>query len=74
MHSLGDMLLAMCFPGLLGVFCLWHAWRDTEWFFQNSQADFWVRLLGRKGARWFYVALGIFILLVSLIGAWRHAS
>jgi len=64
-----EVLLALCIPGFLGAFCLWHAWRDTEWFFQNSKAAFWVDVLGRKGARWFYGALGLFILLIGVVFA-----
>lgn len=50
----------------LGLFCLWHARRNSAWFFENSETAFLVSLLGRDGARWFYVGLGFFFLLMGL--------
>jgi hypothetical protein len=68
MKDVGQIVLGVGFLLFLGIFCLWHAWRDTEWFFKNSKAAFWVDLLGREGARWFYGSLGVFILLLMLVG------
>ncbi|MBL9181701.1 MAG: immunity 17 family protein [Verrucomicrobiaceae bacterium] len=61
-HFLGGFLLMS-----LGLLCLMSAWRDSNWFFNNYKAAFWVRLLGRKGARWFYAGLGSFLFLVGLV-------
>ena len=72
MENAGQAVLGLGLTAFPGLFCLWHAWRDTDWFFNNSQAAFWVDLVGRKGARWFYGGLGVFILLITLMVAVRH--
>ena len=72
MSSMQNMLLGVSFLSFLGSFCLWHAWRDTDWFFENAKAAFWVSLLGRSGARWFYAILGSFILILALVSALSH--
>lgn len=43
------------FGGLFSIFC---AWRDYDWFMDNPRARLFVKLLGRGGARVFYIALG----------------
>ena len=72
MSELGSALMAAGLTALPGLFCLWHVWRDTDWFFKNSQAAFWVSFLGRSGARWFYGALGFFFLFAATVVALRR--
>gem|GEM_PF-2497827 len=50
-----------------GLFCIVSAWRDSNWFFNTAKAAFWVQLLGRDGARWFYAGLGAFLFLVAFV-------
>ncbi len=58
----------MSFIMLLGgVFCLYCAYKDYDWFMNSSKARLFVRLFGREGARRFYMGLGIFIIIMSLI-------
>jgi hypothetical protein len=38
---------------------------DWDWFFNNSKAMFFVNLLGRNGARAFYLLLGVLLLFLS---------
>ena len=50
-----------------GVFALWAAVSDWEWFFNHPKAKLFTWLLGRTGARLFYGVLGLG--LVGLGGA-----
>ena len=43
----------------LGNFSMVAALLDLEWYFQTSGAQTFVRWFGRKGARIFYVLLGL---------------
>jgi hypothetical protein len=50
--------------GLFAVFC---AWRNYDWFFENSAARPFVRILGRKRACIFYIVLGLFIMVPGVM-------
>jgi len=49
--------------GLFSIFC---AVRDYDWFMVNSKAWVFVKIFGRNGARVFYVILGIFLAIAAL--------
>lgn len=57
--------LLVCFAGLFSIVC---AAKDFDWFMGNYRAHFFVAILGRTGARIFYVALGAFICYIGV--AW----
>ena len=57
MHPIG---VAMCVAG--GVYSILGALKNWEWFFAWPPAPTIVRVLTRKGARFFYVGLGIFVI------------
>lgn len=44
---------------LLGAFSIVASVFDIDWYFKTSGADTFVRRFGRKGARIFYVLLGL---------------
>ncbi|MBI4872980.1 MAG: immunity 17 family protein [Candidatus Riflebacteria bacterium] len=49
------------FLAVAGLFPVVAAIRDWNWFFEHEKARFFVRFLGRKGARMFYALLGLAI-------------
>lgn len=52
-----------------GVFTLVAAMRDWDWFMNARKARFMVALLTRTGARIFYGALGLALLVLGVLGA-----
>ena len=52
---------------LIGLFSIAAGILNWDWFMENSRARFFVRIFGRSGARIFYVALGVFIIVVSFL-------
>ena len=50
-----------------GVFCIFCAYKDYDWFMNNYKARGFVRLFGRDGARRFYIGLGIFIVFCGVV-------
>ena len=52
-----------------GLFCIFCACKDYDWFMNNYKARPFIKLFGREGARRFYIGLGIFILFCGLIAA-----
>jgi hypothetical protein len=48
-----------------GLFVVSASVLDWDWFFNNSKAMFFVNLWGRRGARLFYLVLGVVLLLLS---------
>ena len=52
----------------LGVVALTAAVCNSDWFFQTGGADFFVRRLGRKGARIFYGVLGCLLIGCGVAG------
>lgn len=61
-------MIMMIIAALCGVFCIVCAATDQDWFFNNYKAAPFVKWFGREGARRFYIGLGIFILVVAVIG------
>ncbi|WP_297328440.1 immunity 17 family protein [uncultured Bacteroides sp.] len=51
---------------LAGVLSLLAALFDWDWFFTARNAQFIVRNVGRKQARWFYGVLGIILISMAL--------
>lgn len=56
--------LVFILGGAFSIFC---SVKDYDWFFNNHRAKPFVFLLGRNGARVFYILLGIFIIVVSFL-------
>ena len=54
--------------GVLGLVSLVAAVFDAEWYFETNAARFFVRQLGRKGARVFYFILGALLLTCAALG------
>lgn len=52
----------------LGAFSIIASVLDLDWYFQTSGADMFVRRFGRKGARIFYVLLGIALIGCGIAG------
>jgi multidrug efflux pump subunit AcrB len=50
-----------------GVLALLASWKDWSWFFGSSKAWLIVNIVGRKGARVFYAALGVAMLFTSAL-------
>ncbi len=55
--------ILVLFAGLFSVFC---AVKDYDWFMNSSRAWLFVKLFGRNGARAFYVLLGLFLVGMSI--------
>ena len=54
--------------GLLGgIFAFFCAYKDYDWFMNSRKARVFVKLLGRNGARIFYMSLGVFIIVIGLL-------
>ena len=52
----------------LGVFSIIAAAFNIEWYFQTSGAATFIRMFGRKGARVFYLLLGITLVICGSVG------
>lgn len=50
---------------LLGIWCIWASIVDSDFFFENMRVRFFVKILGREGARILYVILGIILILLG---------
>ena len=50
---------------LVGALCVISAYKDYDWFFDSSKASFFVKLMGRNGARVFYGVAGVIIMIVG---------
>jgi small neutral amino acid transporter SnatA (MarC family) len=59
---------ASIFFVLAGLFSFAGAVFDWEWFMTNYRAAFFVRLLGRTGARVLYALLGVFLAALGMAG------
>ncbi|MBT3289253.1 MAG: hypothetical protein HN904_25345 [Victivallales bacterium] len=61
--NLIPMLLAIA-----GAFTTAGAVFDWDWFMNSRRAQFLASFFGRKGTRIFYLVLGLFLLVVGLLG------
>ncbi|MEP6986192.1 MAG: immunity 17 family protein [Chloroflexota bacterium] len=52
---------------LIGLFSILGGLLNWDWFMNNWRARFFVNILGRNGARLFYVGLGMFLIVVGII-------
>lgn len=52
-----------------GVFCIFCAVKDYDFFMESSKAWLFVKLFGRNGARIFYILLGVFIIVCGILAA-----
>ncbi len=56
----------LCILG--GLFAIAGAAFNWDWFMQNPKANVFVRLLGRTGARVFYIIVGVSAIFMGLWG------
>ena len=49
-----------------GVFCVFCAFMDYDWFMESRKAKAALWLLGRAGARMFYIVLGAVLIVVGV--------
>jgi hypothetical protein len=52
---------------LIGLFSILGGILNWNWFMNNSRARFFVNILGRNGARIFYIGLGIFLVAFGVL-------
>ena len=52
---------------LIGLFSILGGILNWNWFMNNWRARFFVNILGRNGARIFYIGLGIFLVVVGVL-------
>jgi len=52
---------------LVGLFSILGGILDWNWFMNNWRARFFVNILGRNGARLFYIGLGVFLVVLGVI-------
>jgi hypothetical protein len=50
----------------IGLFSIAGGILNWDWFMENHRARFFVNVLGRNGARAFYVGLGVFLMVFGL--------
>ena len=57
-----------CIVGVFGgLFCIVCAYKDCDWFMTDHKAQFMCKVLGRKGARIFYMALGSALVVLGVL-------
>ena len=56
--------LSIIISGIFVIFC---AFMDYNWFFNHGKAKPFVALFGRKGTRVFYIILGVVIIFLGLM-------
>ncbi|MBD2090179.1 immunity 17 family protein [Microcoleus sp. FACHB-1515] len=61
-----EPVLMQLLIGAAGLFTIVGAIQDWDWFMNHRRAWIFVKLLGRKGARIFYIILGTAIALFAL--------
>jgi len=49
-----------------GVFSIWGAVANWDWFFDDYKAERFVRIIGRMGTRILFGVLGVFVILMGL--------
>lgn len=56
-----DNLLVCILFILVGLFSAAASFFNWDWYFNNYRARFLVKIIGRRGARIFYMVLGLFL-------------
>lgn len=56
---------------LIGLVALLTALLCPDWLLSSRGAQMWVCAFGRQGARWFYMVVGVALLVVATIGLCR---
>ena len=60
-----ELMLVFCAgAGLFTIFC---AIMDYDWFMEDRKAEFVVTIFGRNGARIFYVLLGLVLITLGIL-------
>ena len=52
---------------MLGLYTMISSIKDLDVFMNGRKAQFWVRKLGRKGARYFYAILGLALFIYGAV-------
>ncbi len=63
---MNDSLWKGLFGVLAGLFTMFCAYKDFDWFMEHRKAAFFVNLFGRDGARVFYGILGLLLLFLGV--------
>lgn len=58
------MFIFLIAAGIFSIFC---AVKDYDWFIYNRRASLILRLFGRNGTRIFYILLGIFLIVLGIM-------
>lgn len=58
--------------GSIGVFSILAAIKDWDFFMNHRKAQLFVRLFGRRGARFLYVFLGCFLVIVGVFAIYEN--
>ena len=58
-------LIIVIFFSIVGTFCIFASIFNWDFFFENRRVKSFVKFFGRKGARVFYVGLGLFLYFMS---------
>ena len=60
-------VLGYIFGTIMGLFCLICGIFNFEWFFRTRKAQRFVNLIGRTGARIFYIVLGALCIVAVIV-------
>ena len=63
-YLMNAMKLSIIAIGIFTIFC---AFMDYDWFLNHYKAKFFVALFGRNGARVFYIILGVILIFLGLM-------
>ncbi len=64
---MNDSMFKGLFGVLAGLFAMFCAYKDFDWFMENHKARFFVNIFGRDGARVFYGILGLLLVLLGVM-------
>ena len=59
---MNETVFSALFAVLAGLFAIFCAWKDYDWFMEHRKARFFVAIFGRDGARIFYGILGLLMM------------
>ena len=68
------MNLSGLFIVAAGVFSIMGGVFDWDWFFNSTKGQLWVSLLGRNGARGFFIVLGLGLTILGALITLRVLS
>ena len=63
---MSDQMFKGLFAILAGLFTIFCAAKDFDWFMNHHKARFFVNIFGRDGARVFYGILGVILIMTTV--------